>query len=197
MAASSVTTSLLRWPATATVLTWLKRRSPCAVLRAPRQLSHFQRAAQIYVQAAFLRLAIERGRAMQHRIGRRGQKLILAVRQTEMRSREVAAENPDAARREMLAKRGKIEMQLQGMPQSPLGFAHRRRAHQQIQRFAVLFEKPRREVRADIAGRAGQKDGHVARASYAGVQGLALRRCPAKWNSRRGALSTAWPSISG
>ena len=28
MASSSLTTSLLRWPATATVLTWLKRRNP-------------------------------------------------------------------------------------------------------------------------------------------------------------------------
>ena len=98
--------------------------------------------------------------------------------------------------REMLAKRGKIEMQLQRLPQSPLGFAMVGGAHQKIQRFAVPFEKPRRQVGADIAGRAGQEDGHVAQVLVAS-SGVALRRCSGKWNSRRCALSTAWPSISG
>ena len=86
-------------------------------------------------------------------------------------------------------------MQLQGMPQSPLGFAIVGGSNQKIQRFAVLFEKPRRQIRSDIAGRAGEKDGHVAQELVESRGGTAS--LSGKWNSRRGALSTAWPSISG
>ena len=66
------------------------------ILRAARQLRHFQRAAQIHVQAAFLRFAIERRGAMNHRIGGAHQARIFGGIQTETRIGEIAAKNGDA-----------------------------------------------------------------------------------------------------
>lgn len=100
---------------------------------------------------------------MQYRIGRRGQQFILVVGESEARSRKIAAEYPDPGR-EMFAKGGKIKMQLQGMPQPALRFVVICGSNEKVQRFAVLFEKPRRQIRSNIAGRACEKDGHVAQA---------------------------------
>ena len=132
------------------------------LIRAPRQLHHFKRAAQVHVQAALLRFAVERRGAVQDGVGGSGQRTILVRVQPEMRRCEIAAKN-SYARVENFAELRKIEMQLQRLPQSPLGLSRVRSPHEQVQRFAVLPGKPRGEIGSDIAGRTGQEDGHIAR----------------------------------
>ena len=53
------------------------------VARAHGQLNHFERAAQIHVEAALLGFAIERGGAMNHRIGRAHESRVVVVGQPE------------------------------------------------------------------------------------------------------------------
>ena len=126
MARSSVTTSLLRCPATATVLTWLKRRSPCAscARRASCTTSSVPRRFTFRQLFSDLRLS-EAAQCSTESVESASASIFVVV-QAEVRRREIAAKNADA-RAEVLAKRGKIEMQLQRLPQPPLGFAHRRR----------------------------------------------------------------------
>ena len=82
------------------------------LLRAARKLHDFERAAQIYVQAALFRLAIQRRRAMQHRVGRCSTSaLVLVAVQAEMRLGQIAAKNADAlvqVARETPGNRGAI-----------------------------------------------------------------------------------------
>src|SRR2546427_1722854 len=101
------------------------------VMSAARELNDLQRAAQIYVEAAFFGLSIERGRAMQHRVRRRDQQVVLLVTEPEARRGQIAAENAYTCR-EMFVKNGKAEMQLQRAPQAALRLLAVFRANQQI-----------------------------------------------------------------
>src|SRR2546427_8049710 len=165
------------------------------VMSAARELNDLQRAAQIHVEAAFLRFAVERGGAMQHRVRGRDQQVVLLVIEPEARRGQIAAENAYACR-EMFVKNGKVEVQLQRAPQAALRLLDVFRANQHIERFAMLFEKPRRQIGSDVSGCAGEKYSHVAQAPLGsicdGPSAASGRR-----NSRRGALSSACPSISG
>src|SRR5205814_3493359 len=62
-----------------------KSSQPVVIMRLLRQQEHLQRAAQVYIQAAFLRFAIQRRRAMQHRIGGMNQPVIDIARQSQLR----------------------------------------------------------------------------------------------------------------
>ena len=88
-----MTTSLLRIPATATVLTWLKRRSPCCGQDAAGKLQHFQRAAQIDVQAGFFGFAVQRSGNVQNGVSLPDQPDIVALMQAELRQSDIAQKN--------------------------------------------------------------------------------------------------------
>ncbi len=51
-------------------------------------------------------------------------------------------------------------MQLQRVPEALVRFLLRLRAHQQIQAVRVTLQQNGGDVRADVAGGTGQKDGH-------------------------------------
>ncbi len=87
-----------------------------------------------------------------------------SVRQPEARSRKIAAENADRAAERCSRKAGKSKCNCSECHNRRCGFAIVGGANQKIQRFAVPFEKPRRQIGSDIAGRAGEEDGHVAQA---------------------------------
>src|SRR6202521_1075268 len=98
----------------------------------------------------------------------------------------------------MLAKCRKIKMKLERLPQTPLGFTAVGGAHQDVQRFAVALQQPSGEVGADVAGRAGQEDGHVAWLPDALEPEPALAAAESgKRNSGRCRDSIACPSIKG
>ncbi len=162
MARSSATTSLLRWPATATVLIWLNRRSPCAscarrasctTSSVPRRLTFRQLFSDLRLSeaAACSTESVDAARAWYS----------LASR-PKLRRREIAAKNP-YVRAQDFAKRGKIEVQLQRLPQTSLGFSVRPSPAPAGSATRRVAPRSRGQVGADIAGRAGQEDGHVAR----------------------------------
>src|SRR5437660_12211747 len=96
----------------------------------------------MYLAAASFRLAVEIHREMQYRIRRSDQQFVLVVIEPEAWRGQIAAENV-YARREVFAKSRKVAVQLQRMPQPALRFLDILCANQQIQRFAMVFEKPR------------------------------------------------------
>ena len=53
-------------------------------------------------------------------------------------------------------------MQLQRLPQAHFGFVRIARAHQHIQRGAVVLQQISGDMSADVSGRAGQEYRHVA-----------------------------------
>ena len=114
-----VTTSFCRLPATATVLTWLKRRKPVVMIAAPRQLQHFQRAAQIYIQAAFFGFPVQRGGTMNHGIGRVHQPVIIIASQTKTGVGQIAAKNAHP-RLQKFVERGKSRCNCSALPQAQL-----------------------------------------------------------------------------
>src|SRR5581483_5443076 len=122
MASSSFTTSLQRWPATATVLTWLKRRRPWWSRAAAASLSTSSVPRRFTLRQAF----------------------------SDLRFKD-AAKNRDP-RLQMVMKTGKIKVQLEGAPQAHFGLALILGAYQQIEVVAMPFQQPGRHVRADVAG---------------------------------------------
>ena len=129
------------------------------IVRAAAELRDFQRAAQVHVQAGFFGFAIERRGAMNHRLGRAHQARVFGGVQPEVRVGQVAAIHGNA-RFEGVAKFRKIHVQLQGVPQPLVRFLLGLRADQQIQPVGVALQQNGGDVRADVAGRTGQKDGH-------------------------------------
>ncbi len=65
------------------------------VLGVPRQVQHFKRAPQIHVQAALLRLAVQRGRAVNHRVRGMHQPVVFIAVQSEAGSSQVSAKDAD------------------------------------------------------------------------------------------------------
>ena len=129
------------------------------VLRAASELRDFQRAAQIHVEAAFFGFAVERSRAMNHRLGRADQVRVVGRVQPKTRIGEISAKNGNA-RFERIAELRKVQMQLQRVPEALVRLLLRLRAHQQIQAVRVTLQQEGGDVRADVAGGTGQKDGH-------------------------------------
>src|SRR5436309_13256768 len=79
------------------------------------ELQHLQSAAQIDIQASFLRLSVQRGGDVQDRIGSVDQLSVLVIIQAELPQRDVAQKNLNVGIKAML-KAGEIEMKLQGSP---------------------------------------------------------------------------------
>jgi len=95
---------------------------------AHRELYHFQGAAQVHIEAALLGFAIERGRAVNHRVRGARETPIIVIGQPELGSGEIAAENVDPAIQIGL-EAGKIQVQLQRMPKAFPRFLVITRAH--------------------------------------------------------------------
>ena len=170
---------------------------PQAVIlaRAPRKLDHLERPAQIHVEAAFLRFAIERSRAMNHRIGGAHQRAIFVIAKPESRIRQIAEENPDAAVRHLF-ELWHAHVQLQRVPQPLPRFDRVARAHQHVQRFAGFGEQVRRDVGTDVSGAPGQEDSHGVCDFRTALP--ASRRAPARGTLRFGGRASGGrPSIRG
>ncbi len=84
---------------------------PVVVFRLPGQGKDFERASQIHVEAALLRLAIERSGAMNNRIGGVDQAIEIVSAQAETWKSNVAHEDSHL-RLQVLVKERKVQMQL-------------------------------------------------------------------------------------
>ncbi len=171
------------------------------VASARRELNHFQRPAQIHVEAAFLGLAIQRCSAMNDRIGGVDQARVIVVSKAEARIRQIADKYSDA-RIQVFFKAREFQMQLQGSPKTLARFLSTARADQQVQRLGMVRKQVRRDMCADIAGGSGQKDGHVVCQDAAVEAELAASAafasaCPASCTERRGRDSSWRPSMRG
>ena len=83
-----------------------------AILRAAGQLDYFQAAAEIDVEALLFGFAVQRGGAMNQRVGGVDQRVIVVVGEPETVGRELAAKYSDAGV-EIVEKFGEGEMELQ------------------------------------------------------------------------------------
>ena len=110
------------------------------VARPHRELDHFERSAQIHVEAALLGFAIERSGAMNHGIGAANEAAVIVVTEPELRVREIAQKNRDLRIQEFFEAR-KIHVQLQRPPDSLLRFLQIASANQQVQRLRIIREK--------------------------------------------------------
>jgi len=123
------------------------------------ELDDFERAAQIYVEAAFFGFAIQGCSAVDYGVCRAHELRVIVIREAEMRVGEVAAKNADARAQHFIEAR-KIQMQLERAPETFLRFLFIARADEQIQRVGMARKQIRRDVRADISGGTSQEDGH-------------------------------------
>ena len=137
------------------------RKAPQAVmiLRAPGELNDFQSAAEIHVQALFFGFAVERSRAMYDGIARFERAHDIRRRKDQSAGWSGRPKNSDTNSRS-LAEFREIQMELQRLPEPLAGFLLIFRAHQKIQRVAVTAQQSGRQIAAEIAGRAGEKNGH-------------------------------------
>src|SRR5260370_20448719 len=141
------------------------------LMGAAGQLRDFQRPPKIHVEAAFFRLAVERCGAVDYRLGRSDQTSVLGMVQAKTRIGEIASKYKDA-RFEGVPELGKIQMQLQRLPEAFVRLLFRFRAPQQIQPIRTTMEENCADVRAAVAGRTGPKN------SPASGLLLSSRRCP-------------------
>src|SRR6202451_3466786 len=123
------------------------------------ELDDFERAAEIYVEAAFFGLAIQGCGAVDYRVRSADELRIVVVGKAEMRVGEIATKNADACVQKFVEAR-KIQMELQSAPEPFLRFLFIPGANEQIQRVGMTRKQIRRDVRADISGGTGQEDGH-------------------------------------
>lgn len=91
---------------------------------------------------------------MNDRISGFDQLRVIGVIQAKFRAGQIAAKDADTGFEEFV-KAPEIQMQLQGLPESPLSFAPVFGAHQQVEVIRVLFKQERRHMRAHVTGRAG------------------------------------------
>ena len=99
------------------------------ILRAPAKLRHFQRAAQIHIQAAFFGFAVERGRAMDHGLGCPDQSRIVGGLQAETRVCQIPAKYGNT-RFQCVTETREFHVQLQRVPEALVRLLVGLRAHQ-------------------------------------------------------------------
>src|SRR3984893_1768423 len=129
------------------------------VLGAARQLRDLEGPSKIYVKAAFFRLPGERCGAVNDRMGRPDQTSVLGRVQTKTRIGKIPSKYRDA-RFDGVPNLREIQMQLQRVPEARVRLLFSFRAHQQIQPIGMAIEQNCGDMRADVAGRTGQKNGH-------------------------------------
>ncbi len=128
-------------------------------MRARGELNHLERATQIDVKAAFFRFSIKRSGAMNDRIRGLNEAIVAVIRQAEFFACQIAAKKRDS-RFDGVAEPRKIEMNLNRAPKPLAGFAVIARTDEQIGLLRRVFQQIRENVRANVAGRAGQEYGH-------------------------------------
>jgi hypothetical protein len=101
------------------------------------ELEHFERAAQVHVQARLGRLAVERGSDVDDRLRLLGQALIGGVVQAELGIGDVAEIKVDALV-DVRTELGKVHVQLQRAPQALARLQRMLRAHEQGQSIAMV-----------------------------------------------------------
>src|SRR5713226_5941512 len=84
-------------------------------------LDNLKRAAQIHVQTSLLGFAVQRGCAVNDRIGCLHQPAVIVVCETELRTGKVAPEDVNA-RVQVVVETWEIQMQLQRVPETHFGF---------------------------------------------------------------------------
>ncbi len=123
------------------------------------ELDDFERAAEIYVEAAFFGFAIQGCGAVDYRVCAADELRVVVVGEAEICVGEIAAKNADAGTQQFI-EAGEIQMQLESAPEAFLRFLFIARADEQVQRVGMARKQIRRDVRADISGGTGQEDGH-------------------------------------
>ena len=98
---------------------------------------------------------------MDHGIGGVDQAIVIVIGEAKVRCSQITAKDPHTGL-EMLIKSRKLEVQLQGLPQTARGFLLVAGTHQQVQRGAVLLQQVRGDVCADVSGGTSQEYRHVA-----------------------------------
>ena len=101
------------------------------IARPHRQLHHFQRPAQVDVQARLLRFPVQRRRAVNDRVRSFHQSPVVIVRQAELLLGDIPTKNVNAGV-QVIVKSREIQMQLQGPPQAHFRLVRVRRPHQNI-----------------------------------------------------------------
>src|SRR4029077_677814 len=107
-----------------------------------------------HVEALPFGFAVQRSSAVNDRVRGVHQSVVLIVGKREALGDKVAAEDAQAGI-EVLDKFRKLEMELQGLPETLARLPLRACAHQQIERVAIPSQKACHQVAAEIAGRAG------------------------------------------
>ena len=166
------------------------------VMRAPRQLNHFQRAAQIHVQATLHRLAVQRRRTVDYGVSGMDQAIVVIPIQTKLRSREIAGEDADAGL-QVLVEARKVEVQLHRIPQATGSFLRVLAAYEEVQAGTVAFQQIGRHVRANVAYRSGQEYRHVAPLVAVFIVSPSGGSSSFIAKVRGGRTSSGRPSISG
>ena len=105
----------------------------------PRQGQHFERSTQIYIEAAFLGLAVKRRSAVDYGIRCMYEAVVFIAIQTETWCREISAEDAHPCL-QILVELGKGQMELEGAPKTHLRILGIARAHQQIQGSAIPLQ---------------------------------------------------------
>src|SRR5580704_18820985 len=168
-----------------------------AILRSPSQLNHFEAPTQVDVEALPFRFAIQRGSAVDDRIGRVDERVVFVVAEAEALTRQISAEDSHP-RAKVFAKLKKPEMKLKRSPQPLARFFLALRANQKIQLVAVLGKQSRGDVAAQISARAGYEDRHSGSDGGGEVGTTAARAFSGDQSSSRGARdSRGRPSIRG
>src|SRR5207244_7087827 len=81
------------------------------------KLDNLKRAAQVHVQTSLLGFAVQRGCAVNHRIGCLHQPAVIVVCETELRTGKVATKDVNA-RVQVVVETREVQMQLQGVPKT-------------------------------------------------------------------------------
>ena len=97
---------------------------------------------------------------MNHRIRGADEFSIIVLSEAKMLRGEIAQKNTDARVHEFGELR-KLHVKLQSVPQAATRFLRIARSNQHVQRISLCGEEICRNVGADVAGRASQKNRHV------------------------------------
>src|ERR1700688_1314369 len=124
-------------------------------------------------------------------------RVIVVVGQPESLAGKVSAKNTYSGIK-VFEEFGKLEVQLQGLPEAFARFLLGARSHQQIQGVAIIPQQPGDQIAAEIAGRAGYEDRHKGSGGGADWEVAEAQAACADQSSWRGArASSGRPSMSG
>jgi hypothetical protein len=164
------------------------------VLGVAGELDDAEGAAQVDVEAGLGRLAVQRGGDVEDAVHAADQGVAGGGREAEAGEGEVA-EVEVAAGADELEEALEAHVELHGLPQALLGLGRRLGADQEGEAVVVALEQAGGDVGADVAGGAGEEDGHGV---FRPLRGGRRRcgRCRSGWSARSGRRSRGglgWP----